>query len=266
MVEEPLLLDTLTYKRDLKGKALPKKDTKRSRKELRRERQVRLQRAQEAYQIRREREAERKPKQWPKGKIAVGVCLLVLICVCYGVWQYYSELPPTIGDGTTNNPPTTGDGTTNNPPATGSAPNFSLKDINGKQFSLKQYGGNVIVIHFMAVGCHGQMYPINDQQLKQLKNICDAYCGIKPVTMITVAVSSCQTSDLVQIRTRYGITWIFGNDYDDGKMDIVNAYRAYSIDDGTIVLIDKTFNVVQVYTKAITADTLSLTIDHLIEG
>jgi len=184
-----------------------------------------------------------------------GFCLVVLVFTAYGTWQYFEgQKPPAIG------------GTTNNPPPTGSAPNFSLKDINGNQFSLSQHNGKVIAIHFMAVGCGGQIYPINDYQLNQLKQVCAAYCGNKPFTVVTVAVATCANSQLAVIRANYGITWVLGNDYDDGKMDIVNAYTSYSINDGTIVLIDKTFSIAKVYTETTSVETLSSKINQLLEA
>jgi len=232
---------------------LPKKKKKKSWKERQRERQIRQQRTQEAYQVQREREAERKQRQWPKGKILGAVCLIILIFGAYGAWQYNNSLlPPSIG------------GTTNNPPPTGSAPEFSLKDIDGTQFSLNQHVGEVIAIHFMGVGCGGQIYPINDHQLKQLKTVCNDYCSNKPVTAVTVAVATCQNNDLARIRSNYGITWVLGNDYDDGKMDIIEAYAPHGIKDGTILLIDKSFSVVHVYTESVVASTLSSKINQLL--
>lgn len=229
-----------------------KKRKKKSWKERQKERQTKQQKTQETHRIQRERERA-KPRKWPKGKILGTMCLIAIVFVAYGAWQYHnSQLPPIIGNGG------------NNPPPTGSAPNFSLRDIDGTQFSLNKFSGNVIAIHFMGVGCHGQIYPINDQQLKQLKTVCNDYCGNKPVTVVTVAVATCASSDLAQIRANYGITWVLGNDYDDGKMDIVEAYNEYSIRDGTIVLIDKAFDVSKAYTDAITADTLSSKISQLL--
>jgi peroxiredoxin len=230
---------------------MPNKKKKRS---WIRARQIKQQRAQDAYLVQRKREAERKPRKWPKGKILGTICLFTIIFVAYGAWQYQnSQLPPKIGDETNNNPP-----------STDPAPTFSLKDINGTQFSLNQHVGKVIAVHFMALGCHGQYYEINDHQLKQLKTVCNSYCGSKPVTMVTVAVSTCPTTDLALIRENYGITWFLGNDYDDGTLDIVDAYVKYSIYDGTIVLIDKEFNVVQVYTDETAAETLSSKIYQLL--
>ncbi len=231
---------------------MPKKK-KKSWKERQRERQIKQQRAQEVYQIQREREAERKPRKWPKGRIVGGLCFIILIFGVYGVWQYYnSQLPPSIG------------GTTNNPITGGLAPDFSLRDINGTQISLNQYQGKVVALHFMAVGCGGQVYSINDNQLKQLKNTCNSYCQKEPVAMLTVAVATCPTSNLEQIRTTYGFTWALGNDYDDGKLDIVNAYASYGIKDGTIILIDKSFNIVEVYTETVTTSILSSKINQLL--
>jgi len=237
-------------------KNLPKKEKqkRKSWREKQRKRQLRQQRAQETYQIQRERETEKRPRKWPTGKIIFGFCLIALMFTAYGTWQYFEgQKPPAIG------------GTTNNPPPTGSAPDFSLRDINGNQFSLSQHNGKVIAIHFMAVGCGGQIYPINDYQLNQLKQVCAAYCSNKPFTVVTVAVATCANSQLSVIRANYGITWVLGNDYDDGKMDIVNAYTSYSINDGTIVLIDKTFNVVKAYIEKTSAEVLSSKISQLLE-
>jgi len=229
---------------------LPKKEKKKSWRERQRERQLKQQRAQEAYRIQRETEAERKPRKWPKGKIIGAFCLIVLIFVAYGVWQYtqpsqLSTEPPPIN-------PT-------NPLQT--PYEFTMKDINSTQFSLNSFSGKVIVLHVMGVGCHGQIYPINDNQLTQLKTVCSSFCGNEPVTLITVAVATCPSSDLAQIRATYGVTWLFGNDYDDGKMDIAQKYATQG--DGTIVLIDKTFHISDSY-STIVASTLSSKINQLL--
>ncbi|MFP3984749.1 MAG: hypothetical protein ACLFU9_02105 [Candidatus Bathyarchaeia archaeon] len=229
---------------------MPKKK-KKSWKERQREKQVKQQRAQEAYQ--RQLQAKRKAKKWPKGKILVGLSFVTLILISYTAWQYYVQLPPAIGGETGNSPP-----------PTGLAPSFSFSDINGTRFSLSQFNGKVVAVHFMAVGCSGQIYSINDIQLKQLRAVCGDHCSSNPVTMFTVAVATCPNSDLVGIRSTYGITWVFGNDYADGKLDIVEAYKSYSIKDGTILLIDKTFNVNKVYNEATTAEALSSKINQLL--
>lgn len=227
--------------------APPKKQKKKSWKERQRERQIRQQRAQEAFEMQREREIQRKPREWPKGKILGALCLVLLIFGAYGVWQYTqpSTAPPSI-----------------NPTNQLEIPyEFTLNDIDGTTFSLGSHRGKVIAIHIMGVGCHGQINPINDNQLTQLKTVCSSFCGNRPVTFVTVAVATCASSDLAQIRTTYGITWPIGNDYDDGTMDIAQKYASQG--DGTIVLIDKTFHIADSYTT-ITASTLSSRINQLV--
>lgn len=224
-------------------------------KEIQRKRQLKQQRAQEAYRIQREREAERKSRKWPKGKILGAFCLVIVIFGVYGYWQFHnSQLPPAIG------------GNSNTSPPPENAPTFSLKDINGTQFSLSQQNGKVVIIHFMAVGCSGQIYPINDHQLRQLKTLCSTYCGKRPFAIVTVAVATCPNSQLASIRSSYGVTWFLGNDYDDQKLDIVNAYKDYSIRDGTVILIDKTLRVAKVYTEELAIDTVKNKIDQLLEA
>ena len=227
----------------------PKKHKKKSWKEKQRERHIRQQRAQEAYEIQREREVQRKPRKWPKGKILGVFCLILLIFGAYGAWQYTqpSTAPPPIN-------PT-------NPLET--PYEFTLNDVDGTKFSLTSYKGRVVVIHIMGVGCHGQINPINDNQLTQLKTVCDSFCGHEPVTLVTVAVATCPSSNLEQIRTTYGITWPLGNDYDDGTVDIAQKYASQG--DGTIVLIDKAFHIIDSYTT-ITASTLSSKISQLLRA
>jgi hypothetical protein len=54
-----------------------------------------------------------------------------------------------------------------------------------------------------------------------------------------------------------------GNDYDDGALDIVNAYVPHEIGDGSVVLVDRDFNIVQVYTQGVSSEKLSSRIDQL---
>jgi len=68
------------------------------------------------------------------------------------------------------------------------------------------------------------------------------------------------------LRATYGVSWIIGNDYEDGALDIVNAYVPHEIGDGSVVLIDKTFNVVEVYGGGVAAETLSTRMTQLLEA
>jgi peroxiredoxin len=232
-----------------------KTEKKKSLREKQRERQVKQQRASEAYKAQREREVKRRPRKWPKGKLILGICLIALIFTTYGAWQYYEgQKPPSIG------------GATDKPSSVGLAPDFSLQDINGNSVSLSQFSGKVIGIHFMAVGCGGQINPINQYQLAQLKSACSSFCSDESVAFLTVAVATCANSALDQIRADYGVAWALGNDYADGVLDIVNSYIPYSIGDGAVVLIDRDFNVAQVYTGGVSAQTLSSRIGQLVEA
>ena len=192
-------------------------------------------------------EAEKKPRKWPKGKIIAGIFLVTILIAAYEAWQY-----TTIE--------------TDSPEPIGPAPDFPLMDINGSIFTLEQFSGKVIAIHFMIVGCHGEIYPIDDNQLRQLKSVCNNYCGNGQFVIITVLSSTCLTSNLSQIRLDYDITWRMGNDYNDGMMDVFRAYAIYSVKDGTIVLVDRKLNVTQVHTEAITASTLSSEIEQLLKA
>jgi hypothetical protein len=193
-------------------------------------------------------EAEKKPRKWPKGKIIAGIFLVTILIAAYEAWQY-----STIE--------------TNSPEPIGPAPNFGLMDpFQRTYFTLKQFSGKAIVLHFMVVGCHGEVYPIDDNQLRQLKSVCNSYCGNGQFVIITVLSSICASSNLSQIRLDYGITWHMGNDYDDGVMDIFDAYATYSVNDGTIILVDKTFNVTHVHSEATIASTLSSEIEQLLEA
>jgi cytochrome oxidase Cu insertion factor (SCO1/SenC/PrrC family) len=229
---------------------LPKKE--KQKKKNWREKQRERQRAQEAYETHRAREAQKKPRKYPKGKIVFGICLIGLIFVAYVAWQSSSK------------PPSSTDGSINNQPLTGFAPNFALTDINGAPFSLSQQAGKVIVIHFMAVSCGGGIVQTNENQLRTLKSVCSTYCGQKSVAVVTVAATTCAVSCLETIRSDYAVTWTLGNDYDDGKADIVNAYSSYSIADGAIVLIDRNFKIAKVYTEETTFETLSSRISQLL--
>ena len=230
---------------------LPKKE-KQERK-IWREKQRERQRAQEAYEAQRARAAQKKPRKYPKGKIVFGICLIGLMFVAYVAWQSSSK------------PSSSTNGTPNNPPLTGSAPDFSLKDINGTQISLNQYSGKPILVHFMALaGCTGQLNDVSYIRLPQLKSVSTKYSD--KVVLVTVSVATCAGCDtiLADLRKDFGISWVLGNDYDDERLDIIDSYSNYEIYDGTIVLIDRSFNVAQVFKTDVTLDMLTSKIDQLL--
>ena len=221
---------------------------------MQRRRQIKQQRVKEASSPQRERNDTGKPQKFPLQRLFLGVVLIVIILVAYGIWQFAVGQTSTIGTGEPG--PSSGD----------LAPTFILKDVNGTMFSVNQFRGKVIAIHFMAlVGCSGQIYGINDNQLRQLSAVRSKYGD--ELAIVTVSVASCQSCDIIlgQIRDYYGISWVLGNDYDDQKLDIIDSYADYVHNDGSIVLIDKSFKVAEVYDNVTTANLLSARIDQLLQ-
>lgn len=184
-------------------------------------------------------------------KLLLGVfCLIIVIVGGYVAWQYLSapsEDPPEIE-------PTT---------SLFSTYEFTMTDIDGSRFSLNNYRGNVIVIHLMAVGCSGQINQINDNQLIKLKSLCSSYCDSEPVTIVSVAVATCENARLSWLRDVYSISWYFGNDYDDGTVDIAQNYGVKG--DGTIIIIDKDFQVHEAYSD-VPVSTIRSKINQLLEA
>jgi hypothetical protein len=232
------------------------KNGKKSLKEQQRERQTKQHRTREANEKQSKQNKTKKHSNMRSVKYIVSaICLITLLLTAYGIWQYYEgQKPPTIGSGSIVS------GTS----SASSAPSFSLKDINGTQVSLSNFGGKVLGIHFMSVGCHGQINPINEYQLTQLNSACSSLCGKGNSAFVTVAVATCESSDLNVIRSNYGISWAMGNDYSDGTLDVVNSYVPFQIGDGSVVLVDKTSNIAQIYNGGVTADTLVAKINQLV--
>ena len=191
-------------------------------------------------------------KKWSKGKLILGICLIAVVFTAFGVWQFAS--------GEKSSP--------SNVDPNSIAPDFSSRDITGVGFSLSQFRGKVILVHFMALaGCTGQLDNINYIRLPQLGSVYSKYSS-NEIAIITISVATCQGCDtiLAKLRQENGISWFLGNDYDDGMLDIVQAYSSYSIGDGTIVVIDKSFHVSQVLNggASFTVNALTSKIDQLL--
>jgi peroxiredoxin len=142
-------------------------------------------------------------------------------------------------------------------------PLFTLQDLQGVEYSLRDYEGTPVLVHFMAVGCGGEYSKLNDNQLKQLKNICTNLCDEKKVTIFTVLVSTCETTDLFPLYDMYNITWILGNDYQDSKLDVIETYSAYEPSDGMVLMLDKDLEVKEVMKESINSDTVVSKVLHL---
>jgi hypothetical protein len=146
------------------------------------------------------------------------------------------------------------------------APLFTLCDIDGTTFSLGQFDDRAKIIHFMIVGCKGRINSFNEHQVKELNKVCERFCDEGEVSIFTVAISTCEGSELDEIREEYNLTWIFGNDYDDGRVDIMESYMKYSIFDGSILILDESRNVVLVYIDEVTSESLSSVLSELTDA
>lgn len=182
----------------------------------------------------------------PTGKtvaLAAGIILLAFLA-----YQFTNNLASDTTDAT--NPGAT------SPTTPTKKPFFTLTDLMGDKHRLADYEGNAAIIHFMGVGCGGEYRTINDNQLKELRKVCLSLCKNSSVKIFTVLVSTCTTTDLMQLYSMYNITWIIGNDYQDEKLDIVNTYSEYEVVDGSIVILGKDLSFHEAIHEAITADTI----------
>ena len=136
------------------------------------------------------------------------------------------------------------------------SPVFKLVDLRGVEYRLTDYKGTPVLVHFMAVSCGGEYSNLNDNQLKQMKILCDTLCNEDKITMFTVLVSTCETTDLSQLYNMYNITWIMGNDYQDNKLDVIDIFSEYEPEDGLIILMDQEHVVKDVIKGSISAKTL----------
>lgn len=137
-----------------------------------------------------------------------------------------------------------------------STPFFNIQDLRGIEHRLSDYNGGPVLVHFMSVSCGGQFTQLNDHQLKQLKLVCSSLCGVRDVTIFTVLVSTCETTDLSQLYGMYNITWILGNDYQDSTLDVLAAFSEYEPTDGMIIILNKDLAVNQVLNSTVPAESI----------
>jgi len=145
-------------------------------------------------------------------------------------------------------------------------PLFSLKDLQDVNYNLTDFEGSIVVLHFMATGCGGQYSEINDNQLKQLKLLCTSLCNVTHIKIFTILVTTCTDTDLQKIHDFYNVTWVFGNDYQDNKLDIVEAYSDYLLEDGSIVLLNTDLSVNEAIHGRVSAKSLEEKIAQISEG
>lgn len=130
------------------------------------------------------------------------------------------------------------------------APDFSLLDIDGNNFTLSSQLGKVVVLNFMATWCRFCI-----SEISELNSVWEFYSKT-----IVIASISIETNE--QIRTfrnsHPNATWIWMRD----TASVANAYHVYSIP--KTVIIDKNGNTAFTHTRLVTSPTLIIEIEQLL--
>jgi len=133
------------------------------------------------------------------------------------------------------------------------APDFTTVDENGVEFSLSDYRGNVIVLHFtglefpLCIECEEEM----KGQLVELENL---YQSVDNVSIITVNIRknpySISGRDIAEQYYGINVSWHWVEDF--SPHPVAELYQSYWTVDGafsnpTLVLVDENQNAVGVY-------------------
>lgn len=87
------------------------------------------------------------------------------------------------------------------------APDFTLTDIDGNEFSLSDYRDNVVILDFMATWCTWCV-----REMPDLVKFHDNY-GSQGVVMISIDVTISETKEqLRNFKNGYGAEWTFARD------------------------------------------------------
>lgn len=133
------------------------------------------------------------------------------------------------------------------------APDFSISDIDGNQFSLADYRGEVVILDLMATWCGPCI-----KEMEHLNEIHDKYNG-SGVNIISIDIDSTETiQKLRDFKDRYGGDWVFAMDSDG----VGSKYNVKYIP--KIVIIDKDGKIRFENEGVTPTQTLSKEIDKLI--
>jgi peroxiredoxin len=209
---------------------------------------LKLQRSQEAEKHRIEEKLRKQSRKRILSKtIKLAIIIVIVTAVLYVAVSLWSQ-----NSSPQQNTPST-------PEISGPAPLFTIQDINGTQFSLNDFKGKIIVLHFMG--------NINDEEIDEIGKLCPVYCGENMVAIsVTGPTCECTKIQLYQMREVKKVTWFLGQD--DTSYTTYNLYAKYITSHGepyfpTVVLIDKNLNVKGAY-GFVNASTLSSEIESLI--
>ncbi len=134
------------------------------------------------------------------------------------------------------------------------APDFTVTDINGNEFTLSDQRGKVVLIDFMATWCP----PCNDV-MPELVEVYGEHGT--DIVMISVDVDRTESnSDLRSFRNGHGAQWTFARDTDDLQL----KYNVESIP--KLVIIDAQGDVVYTHVGSESAGKISKEIERAREG
>lgn len=131
------------------------------------------------------------------------------------------------------------------------APNFKLRDPWDYKFSLEQFKGKPVILHFFRIYCGGRITKESFNQIKELNKVCAELCKGEKCTegdshMISIVLATCPTTDLKEWTEYFNINWLLGNDYDDYQLDIIKDYSEYlsKLRDPALIFVNKNQEIV----------------------
>jgi peroxiredoxin len=131
------------------------------------------------------------------------------------------------------------------------APNFKLRDPWDFEFSLYQFEGKPVILHFFRIYCGGRITRESFNEIKELNKVCAELCKGEKCTegdlhMISIALATCPTTDLKEWAEYFNINWLLGNDYDDYELDIIKNYSGYlsKLKDPALIFVSKNQEIV----------------------
>jgi len=131
------------------------------------------------------------------------------------------------------------------------AENFKLRDPWGYEFSLAEFKGKTVILHFFRIYCGGRITKEGFKQIEELNKVCTRLCkGEKclegNIGIISITLATCPTTDLKEWTEYFKINWLLGNDYDDYQLDIIKDYSGYlsKLRDPALIFLNKNQEVV----------------------
>jgi cytochrome c-type biogenesis protein len=136
------------------------------------------------------------------------------------------------------------------------APDFTLTDIDGKQFTLSEFDNKVVILDFMFTTCSGCI-----EEMGHLKKVYEKYKG--DIEIITISISSLDSNeDMRKFKEDYGGDWIYARD--TAGLEGEDKYSITVVP--KTVIIDKDMNVVFSYVGVVSDARLAEEIDKAMSG